>query len=72
MARRHFSPFLLRFYIRALIVSITSMNIGCNYAGIMMNLLAYADDMAFIAPSWHDLQSLLSFAEDAANKIISF
>jgi len=45
------SPFLFRFYIRDLIDSVTSMNIGCNYAGIMMNLLAYADDMVLIAPS---------------------
>jgi len=45
------------------------MNIGCNYAGTMMNLSAYADDMVLIAPSWHALQSLLSVAEDAANKI---
>jgi len=63
------SPFLFRFYIRDLIDSVTSMNIGCNYAGIMKNLLAYADDMVLIAPLWHALQSFLSVVEDAANKI---
>jgi hypothetical protein len=63
------SPFLFRFYIRDLIDRITNMNIGCNYGGTMLNLLAYADDMVLIAPTWHALQSLISAAEDAAGKI---
>ena len=63
------SPFLFRFYIRDLIDRITSMNIGCNFGGVMMNLLAYADDMVLIAPSWHALQNLIQVAADAAGKI---
>ena len=39
------SPFLFRFYIRDKVDRITKMNIGCNYGGTMLNLLAYADDM---------------------------
>lgn len=45
------------------------MNIGCNFGGVMMNLLAYADDMVLIAPSWHALQNLIQVAADAAGKI---
>jgi hypothetical protein len=63
------SPFLFRFYIRDLIDRIIRLNIGCNYAGTMINLLAYADDMVLLAPSWRALQSLLLIVEDAASKI---
>ena len=54
------SPFLFRFYIRDLISSITRMNIGCNFAGLNVNLLAYAGDLVLFAPSWRALQCLLN------------
>jgi hypothetical protein len=63
------SPFLFRFYIRDLISVVTNRNIGCSFAGKVVNLLAYADDMVLLAPSWHALQSLLHTVEDAANAI---
>lgn len=63
------SPFLFRFYIRDLIFSITSMNVGCKLCGINVNLLAYADDLVLLAPSWVALQRLLDAAEAAASKI---
>ena len=47
----------------------TSVNLGCSYAGTVINLLAFADDMVILAPSWHALQTLLLAVEDAANKI---
>ena len=59
------SPFLFRFYIRDLILSITSSNIGCNFADINVSLLAYADDLVLLAPSWRALQSLLRAVEVA-------
>ena len=53
------SPFLFRFYIRDLMLSIASLNIGCNFADINVNLLAYADDLVLLAPLWRALQHLL-------------
>jgi len=53
------SPFLFRFYIRDLILSITS------FADINVSLLAYADDLVLLAPSWRTLQSLLRAVEVA-------
>ena len=63
------SPFLFRLYIRDLIDTVTTMNLGCHFAGIVVNLLAYADDMVIIAPSWQALQTLLLAVEDDARKI---
>ena len=53
---------------RDLITKVTSLNIGCSYANNILNLLAYADDMVLLAPSWHALQSLLLVVNDAAVK----
>lgn len=63
------SPFLFRFYIRDLIFSITSLNIGCNFAGTNVSLLAYADDIVLLAPSWRALQYLLGAVEVAGINI---
>jgi len=63
------SPFLFRFYIRDLITCITSMNVGCNLSGLNVNLLAYADDLVLLAPSWRAMQCLLNAAQHAAVKI---
>ena len=60
------SPFLFRFYIRSLIVSVTNTNIGCFIGETIINLLAYADDMVLLAPSWRGLQTLLNIVEAAA------
>ena len=51
------------FYIlhfRNLIDRVTKLNIGCSHFGINLNLLAYADDIVILAPSWVGLQSLSS------------
>jgi hypothetical protein len=53
------SPFLFRLYIHDLINSITSLRLGCNVAGTMINLLCFADDMVLLAPSWRGLQILI-------------
>ena len=63
------SPFLFRFYVRDLIQSVTNLNIGCNYFGSNINLLAYADDIVLLAPSWYGLQYMLGVIENAANEI---
>ena len=63
------SLFLFRFYIRDLIDRVTTMNSGCNFAGIVVHLLAYADDVVTIAPSWQALQTILLAVDDDARKI---
>ena len=40
---------------RRLTLGHTSLNIGCNFAGINVSLLAYADDIVLLAPSWRAL-----------------
>ena len=59
--------------IRDLIRAVMS-NIGCTgYNGFCLNLLAYADDIVILAPSWQGLQLLLTFIDKAARGIeISF
>ena len=53
------SPYLFTRYIRELLCSIVSIRIGCNVGGMMMNVLAYADDIALLAPSWAAMQYLI-------------
>lgn len=63
------SPFLFRFYIREMIDKVTRLNIGCNLLGTNVNLLAYADDIVLLAPTWYGLQQLLSVLEHSAADI---
>jgi len=46
------------------------MNIGCNIGGMFMNILAYADDVALLAPSWFALQQLIDALECACACVI--
>ena len=46
-------------YIREVLSGIVDSNIGCNIGGYMVNILAYADDLVLLAPSWTALQQLL-------------
>ena len=63
------SPFLFRFYVRNLMKMTVSSRIGCNIGGTFINLLAYADDMVILAPSWAALQKLLTTIQTAAAEI---
>ena len=63
------SPYLFRFYIRDLIISTIGLNIGCNFAGTTVSLLAYAEDLVLLAPSWRTLQCLLKAVEAAGINI---
>ena len=53
------SPYLFIRYIRELLYSVINTRIGCNVGGMMMNILAYADDIALLAPSWAAMQCLI-------------
>jgi hypothetical protein len=54
------SPFLFRAYIRVLLQRVSSSHIGCYVNGMRTNILAYADDIVLIAPSWRAMQELLN------------
>jgi len=45
---------------RELLGSVRNTGIGCFVGDVCMNILAYADDIVVLAPSWHALQMLLS------------
>ena len=63
------SPFLFRFYIRDLLKAVVSSGIGCCVAGTFINILAYADDIVLMAPSWRGLQKLFGTLEEASTAI---
>jgi len=54
------SPYLFARYKRELLGSVRNTGIGCFVRDVCMNILAYADDIVVLAPSWHALQSLLN------------
>jgi len=53
------SPFLLARYIRDLLNALLSERVGCHIDGRVINVLAYADDLVLLAPSWYAMQDLL-------------
>ena len=57
------SPYLFTRYIHPLISAVAQSRIGCNVGGWFVNILAYADDMALLASSWHALQQLVRILE---------
>ena len=54
------SPYFFARYMRGLISSIRDTRIGCNIGGLFYNVLAYADDIILLAPSWQALQDLIN------------
>ena len=46
------SPYLFSRYIRGMIDRITKCSIGCNIGVLSVNILAYADDIVLLSPSW--------------------
>jgi len=54
------SPGLFSRYIRDLLSALVTTHVGCNVGGIFYNVLAYADDLVLLAPSWTALQRLLN------------
>lgn len=57
------SPYLFTRYVRDLIETVVLSYIGCNIAGIFVNIVSYADDMVLLAPSWTALQELINLLE---------
>jgi exonuclease III len=63
------SPKLFARYIRDLLRNIVVSGIGCNVGGKMINVLAYADDIVIITPSWKGMQQLLDILSEHATLI---
>jgi len=63
------SPYLFTRYVRPLISIISQSRIGCNIASLFVNILAYADDMALLAPSWYAMQELLKILEYCCGRL---
>jgi len=53
------SPTLFSRYIRDLLGQLANSYVGFNVAGVFVNVLAYADAIVLLAPSWNALQQLL-------------
>ena len=63
------SLYLFSRYVREL-AGIISSNIGCHIGGRFFNILAYADDMVLLAPSWFALQKLIDLLSQLAADIV--
>jgi len=63
------SPFLFNVYLRDLIMTIMSARVGCNVGGMFVNILAYADDVVLLAPSWWAMQYLINLLAKCADRI---
>ena len=60
------SPYLFTRYIRELIDEVAHCGVGCNIGGTSCNLLAYADDLVLLAPSWRALQHMIDLLSGCA------
>ena len=60
---------LFRVYIHDLIRVVTNAPAGCTMFKQCFNLLAYADDMVLLAPSWSGMQGLINILVAAADEI---
>ena len=56
-------------YIRQLLICISMSGLGCNIGGFVTNILAYADDIVLMAPSWCALQELLFILEKCCSAL---
>ena len=52
-----------------MIKSVVDSGIGCAIDNKLINILAYADDIVLIAPSWRALQQLIAVLHSNANVI---
>ena len=63
------SPWLFARYIRGLISEVVMSKVGCNIGGVVINVLAYADDIVLITPSWRGMQYLLNIIDEQSSII---
>ena len=63
------SPWLFARYLRDLLSQVVTSRVGCNMGGMFVNILAYADDIVLLAPSWRGLQYLLNIVVQESKAI---
>jgi hypothetical protein len=63
------SPYLFSRYVRDMLHVVSDSKIGCNVGGMFCNILAYADDMVLLSPSWRAMQELLNILHDCIQNI---
>ena len=63
------SPYLFTRYIAEAILAVVNTCIECNIGGVMVSILAYADDLVILAPCWNALQELILILELNMNDI---
>ena len=56
-------------YIKQILSKLVSTRLGCNIGGIVINALAYADDVGLLAPAWRAIQRLLDILFDESSSI---
>ena len=61
------SPFLFNVYFDDVLARLQKVNWGCKYRGIILHVLAYADDMVLMSPSWEGMQNLINVAHEELN-----
>ena len=60
------SPYLFNVYIDDLSKGLASLKVGCNFNGVSVNHLVYADDTVLLGASPTALQQLINFCADYA------
>ena len=63
------SPSLCNRYVKDVITKLRSNPHGCNVAGFIANVLAYAGDFVLCAPTWKGLQHLINDLADSITEI---
>ena len=63
------SPYFFARCIKSLLQTVHNTRVGCNICGTIYNILAYADDMVLIEPSWAALKLLIDTLFQAATDI---
>jgi len=63
------SSYLFTRYVRDLLREVNNTGIGCFIGDQCINILAYADDLVLIAPSWWALQILLNVVHENSTLI---
>lgn len=63
------SPALFNRYVRDVLLNLRNTSYGCNVAGLLINVLAYADDFVLLAPTWRSLQQLINVLADSIEEI---
>ena len=62
------SPTLFNIFINDLAVNIKNLNLGIKMGDVNLSILLYADDIAVIAESEKDLQTMLNYVHEWCNK----